>query len=80
MLVIAATDSDQVNSDVFEQAEQHNLFVNVVDDQPKCSFIFPSIVDRNPITIAISSAGKAPVLARRLREKLETIIPQHIGP
>jgi len=42
----------------------------VVDDQPKCSFIFPSIVDRDPITIAISSAGTAPVLARRLREKL----------
>lgn len=80
MLVIAATDSDHVNSDVFEQAEQHNLFVNVVDDQPKCTFIFPSIVDRNPITIAISSAGTAPVLARRLREKLETLIPQHIGP
>ena len=43
-------------------------------------FIFPSIVDRDPITIAISSAGTAPVLARRLREKLETLIPQHIGP
>jgi len=52
----------------------------VVDDHPKCTFIFPSIVDRDPITIAISSAGTAPVLARRLREKLETLIPQHIGP
>ena len=80
MLVIAATDNDAVNEQVAAQAEARNLFVNVVDDQPKCGFIFPSIVDRNPITIAISSAGTAPVLARRLREKLETLIPQHIGP
>jgi uroporphyrin-III C-methyltransferase/precorrin-2 dehydrogenase/sirohydrochlorin ferrochelatase len=79
-LVIAATDSDTVNKAVFEAANNKNIFVNVVDDQPKCSFIFPSIVDRNPLTIAISSAGKAPVLARRLREKLEIVIPQHIGP
>ena len=80
MLVIAATDNDGVNNSVFELANARNVFVNVVDDQPKCTFIFPSIVDRDPITIAISSAGTAPVLARRLREKLETLIPQHIGP
>ncbi|WP_046003842.1 siroheme synthase CysG [Pseudoalteromonas rubra] len=79
-LVIAATDNDDVNAQVSDAADARNIFVNVVDDQPKCSFIFPSIVDRNPITIAISSAGTAPVLARRLREKLETLIPQHIGP
>ncbi|NMM41360.1 siroheme synthase CysG [Pseudoalteromonas arctica] len=80
MLVIAATDNDAVNNTVFKLANAKNVFVNVVDDQPKCTFIFPSIVDRDPITIAISSAGTAPVLARRLREKLETLIPQHIGP
>ena len=80
ILIIAATDNDEVNNTVFELANARNVFVNVVDDQPKCTFIFPSIVDRNPITIAISSAGTAPVLARRLREKLETLIPQHIGP
>jgi uroporphyrin-III C-methyltransferase/precorrin-2 dehydrogenase/sirohydrochlorin ferrochelatase len=80
MLVIAATDNDAVNQAVFESAEAQHIFVNVVDDQPKCSFIFPSIIDRDPITIAISSSGTAPVLARRLREKLETLIPQHVGP
>jgi len=80
MLVIAATDRDEVNNNIFELANARNVFVNVVDDQPKCTFIFPSIVDRDPITIAISSAGTAPVLARRLREKLETLIPHHIGP
>ncbi|MBS3797158.1 siroheme synthase CysG [Pseudoalteromonas sp. BDTF-M6] len=80
MLVIAATDSETVNAQVQAAADEQHIFVNVVDDQPKCSFIFPSIVDRSPVTIAISSAGTAPVLARRLREKLETLIPQHIGP
>lgn len=78
-LVIAATDNEAVNQAVFDAAEAQNLFVNVVDDQPKCSFIFPSIVDRDPITIAISSAGTAPVLARRIREQLETLLPQYIG-
>ncbi|WP_372624946.1 siroheme synthase CysG [Arsukibacterium sp.] len=80
LLVIAATDNDNVNAAVFEAATERNMLVNTVDDQPKCGFIFPSIIDRNPIIIAISSFGTAPVLARRLREKLETLLPQHLGP
>ncbi|KKO49549.1 siroheme synthase [Arsukibacterium sp. MJ3] len=80
LLVIAATDNDSVNAAVFDAATARNMLVNTVDDQPKCGFIFPSIIDRNPIIIAISSFGTAPVLARRLREKLETLLPQHLGP
>ncbi len=80
LLVIAATDNDNVNAAVFDAATARNMLVNTVDDQPKCGFIFPSIIDRNPIIIAISSFGTAPVLARRLREKLETLLPQHLGP
>ena len=80
LLVIAATDHDEVNAAVFEAANQRNILVNTVDDQPKCGFIFPSIIDRSPILIAISSFGTAPVLARRLREKLEALLPQHLGP
>lgn len=79
-LIIAATDIDEVNQEVEKVAIAKNIFVNVVDDQQKCSFIFPSIVDRNPITIAISSAGTAPVLARKIRTQLEVSIPQYIGP
>jgi len=78
-LVIAATDDARLNAEVFEQANQRQLLVNVVDDQPKCSFIFPSIVDRSPIVVAISSSGTAPVLARLLREKLETLLPASLG-
>ena len=51
----------------------------MVDDQPKCSFIFPSIVDRSPLVVAISSSGTAPVLARMLREKLEALLPASLG-
>ncbi|TKI08837.1 siroheme synthase CysG [Martelella alba] len=79
-LVIAATNDPALNAEVSAAADKRCLLVNVVDDQPKCSFIFPSIVDRSPITVAISSGGKAPVLARLLREKLESLLPAFIGP
>ena len=80
LLVIAATDNDEVNAAVYAAATARNMLVNTVDDQPKCGFIFPSIIDRSPILIAISSFGTAPVLARRLREKLEALLPHHLGP
>lgn len=78
-LVIAATDDSGLNSRVFDDASARKLFANVVDDQPKCSFIFPSIVDRSPLVVAISSSGTAPVLARLLREKLESLLPGNLG-
>ncbi|MFT4465196.1 MAG: siroheme synthase CysG [Sodalis sp. (in: enterobacteria)] len=79
-LVIAATDDATLNAQVSQCAEQRHLLANVVDDQPYCSFIFPSIIDRAPIVVAISSGGKAPVLARILREKLESMLPTFLGP
>lgn len=78
-LVIAATDDSALNARVFEAANQRYLLVNVVDDQPKCSFIFPSVVDRSPLVVAISSSGTAPVLARLLRERLEALLPASLG-
>lgn len=78
-LVIAATDDSELNAQVFTAANQRRLLANVVDDQPKCSFIFPSIVDRSPLVVAISSSGTAPVLARMLREKLEALLPANLG-
>ncbi|VEI47480.1 uroporphyrinogen-III methylase [Actinobacillus equuli] len=67
-LVIAATDDNALNQQVFDAAESQQRLVNVVDDQPRCSYIFPSIIDRSPVQIAISSGGAAPVLIRLLRE------------
>ncbi|MFW5399531.1 siroheme synthase CysG [Yersinia sp. 1252 StPb PI] len=78
-LVIAATDQVAVNALVYQSANLQRVFCNVVDDPKRTSFIMPSIIDRSPIMIAISSGGKAPVLARLLREKLEAMLPQHLG-
>lgn len=78
-LAIAATPHKALNALVYQSANQRQVLVNVVDDTQRCSFIVPSIVDRSPIIVAISSSGKAPVLARLLRQKLEAILPQHLG-
>ena len=71
-LAIAATDDADVNRAVAEAAEARGVWVNVVDDAPLCAFQMPARVERGPLQIAISSGGGAPMLARYLREKLET--------
>lgn len=78
-LVISATDNPTLNQRVYDDCEALNIPVNVVDNPALCQFIFPAIVDREPITIAISSNGKAPVLARLLRARLESLLPQNLG-
>lgn len=78
-LMIAATDDEAVNAAVAEAAKQHNIPVNVVDAPELCTFIMPSIVDRSPLVIAVSSGGAAPVLARLVRAKIETMIPAAYG-
>ncbi|MBP2280935.1 uroporphyrin-III C-methyltransferase/precorrin-2 dehydrogenase/sirohydrochlorin ferrochelatase [Psychrobacter sp. PL19] len=78
-VIIAGTDDEALNQQVHADATELNIPVNVVDTPHLCDFIFPAIVDRNPIVIGISSNGKAPVLARLLRARLETLIPQGYG-
>ena len=79
ILVVAATDDLEVNALVYQSATERGLFVNLVDDPERSSFIFPSIIDRSPIVVAVSSGGKAPVLVRLLRERLESLLPRHLG-
>ena len=71
-IAIAATSVREVNRRIFEEAEQRGVMLNAVDDPPNCSFIAPSIVQRGPVTLAISTGGVSPALARKLRESLQT--------
>jgi len=78
-LVIAATDDPDVNRAVAAAAKARRIPVNVVDQPKLCSFIMPSIIDRAPVIVAVSSGGASPVLARLLRARLETLIPAGYG-
>ena len=78
-LVIAATDDEAVNIAVSQAAKAQNIPVNVVDAPHLCTFTMGSIIDRSPVVIAISSEGNAPVLARYIRAKIETMLPATYG-
>src|SRR5215218_9711698 len=75
-MVICATDQADINHQVWEEASANHQLVNVVDDTPRCNFIAPSILRKGDLTIAISTSGKAPALAVRLKERLQ----HQIGP
>ena len=70
-LAIAATDQRAVNAAIADEAAREKVILNVVDDAPLCTFIAPSIVRRGDVTVALSTAGTSPALARKLRESLE---------
>lgn len=69
-IVIAATDDKELNSRVSEKARKRGLLVNAVDQPADCNFILPSIVRRGDLSIAISTSGKSPALAKRIRKEL----------
>jgi uroporphyrin-III C-methyltransferase/precorrin-2 dehydrogenase/sirohydrochlorin ferrochelatase len=78
-LVIVATSRRAVNRWIASLSEARGIPVNVVDDREASRFIVPAIIDRDPVLVAISTGGASPVLARRLRERLEAAIPKQIG-
>ena len=78
-MVFIATDKSETNQAIHDLAREQIVLVNVVDNTPLCQFITPSIVDRSPIIIAMSSGGVAPVLLRYLRQKLETVLPANLS-
>lgn len=78
-LVIAATDDEKTNREVFEDARSRNIPVNVVDKPPLCTFFVPSVVERGDLRIAISTGGKCPALAKKLRKHLEEIFGEEYG-
>lgn len=78
-LIIAATDDKSVNAKVSEAAKSRKLWVNAVDAPALSNVIFPAIIDRDPVVVAVSSSGRAPVLARSVRSQIETSVPASIG-
>ncbi|GAA0342828.1 siroheme synthase CysG [Bowmanella denitrificans] len=78
-LVFVATNDAMLNQQISQQAKAQKLLVNVVDAPDLCGFITPSIIDRSPLLIAMSSGGAAPVLLRYLRQKLEAFLPRRIS-
>ena len=75
-IIIAATNSIKLNKSISLMAKKKHILINVVDQPNLCTFTMGSIVERDSLVIAISSAGKAPVLVRNLREKIEILVPQ----
>ena len=78
-LVIGADEDDTVDTRVAEAAKAHGVPVNIVDRPELSSFTVPAMVDRDPVVVAISSGGAAPVLARRLRARIEALLPARLG-
>jgi len=78
-LAIAATSSREVNAAVSSAAQARRVPVNVVDDPELSSFIFPAIIDRSPVVVAVGSSGHSPVLARRVRQQIEALLPARLG-
>ena len=78
-LVVAATDDGDANEALARLADERGLPVNVVDRPQLCSFVFPALIDRDPLFVAISSSGVSPVLVRRLRARLEAWLPARWG-
>ena len=78
-LAIAATDLQPVNHAVAEEARARGILVNSVDDPPDCDFFYPSAVRRGDLQIAISTAGKSPALAQRLRKEIDAMLPEDTG-
>jgi precorrin-2 dehydrogenase/sirohydrochlorin ferrochelatase len=70
-IVIAATNSHEVNSHIFQEARVRNVLCNAVDDPDNCDFYYPAVVNRGDLQIAISTNGQSPALAQRLRKELE---------
>jgi precorrin-2 dehydrogenase / sirohydrochlorin ferrochelatase len=78
-LVVTATDVKAVNHAVAEAARARQVLCNSVDDPPDCDFFYPSVVRRGDLQIAISTAGKSPALAQRLREDVDAMLPSDAG-
>ncbi|MEM6641586.1 MAG: bifunctional precorrin-2 dehydrogenase/sirohydrochlorin ferrochelatase [Bacteroidota bacterium] len=77
-LVIAATDDEPLNIEIYHLCKKHNILVNVADNPPYCDFYMGGIVTKGNVKIAISTNGKSPTTAKRIRQLLEEVIPEKV--
>ena len=73
-IVIAATNSHEVNTKIFEHSKKYNVLLNAVDDKYNCDFILGAIVNKGDITVTISTAGKSPIVAKKIRDKVNEML------
>jgi len=78
-LVFGATDRDDVNAEISRDARDKGILVNIVDDPDKCDFVLPSLLRQGDLLIAVSTGGKSPALARKLREDMEQLFGTEYG-
>jgi precorrin-2 dehydrogenase/sirohydrochlorin ferrochelatase len=79
-LVMVATDDGAINRRVASDCRERHIWVNAADDPPNCDFILPSVVRKGKITLAASTSGSSPALARRLREELDVYLSDDFEP
>ena len=70
VVIVADTSSEDINNAIYAEAKERNILCNVMDVTPLCTFIAPALIQRNDVTVAVSTAGTSPALARRLRERM----------
>ena len=78
-LVIAATDDREVNQEVSGLSKKYRIPVNVVDDEPLCSFTFPAVLRDRDVVVSVSSGGKSPLVTQYVKNKIGEALPEHIG-
>jgi siroheme synthase-like protein len=76
--VIGATDYTALNERIYKLCKEKNIPVNIVDNPELCTFIFPSLIKKGDLTVAIATSGKSPALSRYFRQEIESIIPNNI--
>lgn len=79
LLAVVATGSEEQNGRVARLARRQRIPVNVVDDPEQCDFFYPAVIRRGPLLVAISTEGRSPALARRLRQHLQRLLPPELG-
>ena len=79
ILVIVATDDRAVNAAVAAECRERGIWVNCADDPARCDFILPSVLRRGAVTVAVSTGGQSPTMARLVREELDALLPRDVA-